>query len=230
MEPLPLPVVRVRVDDVETLAVVSTGAELTILDPSVRAAPGVIDALRLGAIEVCDVPHTTRSLDPLSEALGARVGAAIGLDLLLRLQARIDGPGGRLTLSAAAAAPSPDAARAPFVTPTGSFLAVVARIAGEPAWLTVDTTAIFPLALTAGADEALGLDGLAWEPARGPGQAIAPVAIGALAIEALPLARGILDDDHARAVGAPVAGAIGWGLLAELVTVLDPDARALRFE
>lgn len=229
LEPLPLPVVRVRIDGVETRAVISTGAEWTILDPSVRASPGAIDELGIGGLTVERVPHTVRSLEALSDGLGVPIGAAIGLDLLLLLHARIDGPAGRLDVSRVAGAPSEESSPAPFVTPTGAFLALPARLADVAVWLTVDTTGVYPIALVPGAEEAFETS-VEWEPAEGVGQAILPARVGAMAIEGLPVLRGLLDEDHARAVGAPVAGAIGWGLLGQLVTRFDPDRRRLVFE
>lgn len=230
LEPLPLPVVRVTVDGVQTLAVLSAGAERTILDPSLRARGGAIDELAIGDLTVSGVPHTVRPLSALSDALGVTIGAALGLDLLLRLHARIDGPGGRLTLSRAGTPPAEGSSTAPFVTPTGAFLALPARLADTPVWLTVDTTGVYPVALAPGAEEALGAEPIIWEPAAGVGQAILPAQIGDMAIEGLPVIRGVLDEDHARGVGAPVAGAIGWGLLAQLITRFDPEHRRLIFE
>lgn len=219
LEALPLPILRARVDGVEVLAVIATGAELTILDPTVRAQPGAIDELALGALRIATVPYTVRSLRALSDGLGVPIGAAIGLDLLLRLHARLDGPRGRLELSREPRPAAPGASAAPFVTPSGSFLALEAELGGRAAWLTVDTTGVYPIALAPGAAEALGI-------ASPEGD----VALGTLRIEGLPLVGGLLDEGHARAVGAPVAGAIGWGLLAQLVTRFDPEARRLGFE
>ncbi|MCB9593180.1 MAG: hypothetical protein H6719_10645 [Sandaracinaceae bacterium] len=230
MEALPLPVVRVRVDAVETLAVIATSAELTVLDPSVRAAPGVIDELGLGGVRVGVVPHTVRDLGALREGLGVPIGAVLGLDLLTRLHARIDGPGATLGLSSTASAPSAGATVAAYSTPTGSFLAVAGAVAGQPVWLTVDSTGVYPVALVPGADEALGLEDAGWEAADGVDVAVVPVSVGAMRIEGLPVVRGVLDEGHARAVGAPVAGALGWALLAQLVTRFDPERRQLVFE
>ncbi len=220
LEPFPLPIVRARVDGVEVLAVIATGAELTILDPSVRAQPGAIDELALDELRIANVPHTVRSLSALSEGLGVPIGAAIGLDLLLRLHARLDGPGARLELSRAPRPAAPGASAARLVTPSGSFLALEAELDGRAAWLTVDTTGVYPIALAPGAAEALGMASAAEGDA----------ALGALRIEGLPFVDGLLDEGHARAVGAPVAGAIGWGLLAQLVTRFDPERRRVLFE
>ena len=231
LEALPLPVVRVRVDALETLAVVGTGAFLTVLDPRVRAGAGTIDELRLGGLVVHDVPHTVRSLDPVREALGVEIGMVIGADLLMRTYATLDGPNARLVLHAEAPIRA-DTNTAPLLTPTGSFVALVATIGDAPAWLTVDTAGLFPIALAPGAEEALGLTGVEWT--SGPGTASFTVAgrvrLGSLEIEGIPLVRGLLDEGHARAVGAPVAGSVGWGLLGQLAVSFDPRARRLRFE
>jgi hypothetical protein len=231
LEHLPLPVVRVRVDALETSAIVGTGAFLTVLDPRVRASAGTIDELRLAGLVVHDVPHTVRSLDAVSEALGVEVGMVLGADLLMRMRATLDGPHGQLVLHATAPA-RPDTNTAPLLTLTGSFVALVATVGDAPAWLTVDTAGLFPIALAPGAEEALGLSDVEWT--SGPGTTSYTVAgrvrLGSLEVEAVPLVRGVLDEGHARAVGAPVAGSVGWGLLGQLTVSFDPRARRLRFE
>jgi hypothetical protein len=223
-------VVRVRVDALETRALIGSGAHLAVLDPSVRNAAGTIDELGLGTMRVRDVPHTVRSLEAIRDALGAEVGMVIGADLLLRLSATLDGPGGRLVLHATPPAREETTA-APLLTPTGSFLAVPARVGEARGWLTVDTAGLFPVALGPGADEALGLAGAAWQATpEGPSLTVADVRLGDLRVEGIPLVRGLLDASHARAVGAPVAGSVGWTLLRQLTIGFDAEARRLRFE
>lgn len=232
LEALPLPVVRVRVDAVETLALVGSGSFLAVLDPSVRHDPGAIDELTLGELRLGDVPHIVRPLDSVRETLGAEIRMVIGADLLLRLHAVIDGPGATLRLSPEPARPAEGASRAPLLTLTGSFLAVESRLGRAPAWLTVDTAGLFPVALTPGTPEALGIAEADWQPTEaGPSIFVAPrVRLGALQVEDIPLVRGLLDEGHARAVGAPVAGSVGWALLGQLVTRFDGERRALWFE
>lgn len=233
LEELPLPVVRVQVDSVSTLALIGSSADFVVLDPSVRAQPGVIDALSIGALRVRSVPHTVRPLAAVRETLGAEIGAVIGLDLLLRLHARIDGPGRRVWLSSEAPPPpGPDAVDAAWVTPAGSFLVVRGQIAGEPVWLSVDTAGLLPVGLVPGADEALGLADAPWQRPSpdGPEVTVTSVRLGGLAIPEMPVVRGVLGQAHARAVGAPVAGSVGWALLGQLTTRFDADGRRLRFE
>ncbi len=231
MEDLPLPVVRVRAGPVETLALIGTSADLMVLDPSLRETSGALDELALGDLRVRDVPFVTRSHAPVRDALGADIGAVIGADLLLRLSATIDGPNRRLAVHAAP--PVRDAATsAPLLTPSGSFLVVPVRTASAEAWMTLDTAGLFPVALTPGADAILGVDGLEWYDVEGgPSMAVVDeLRIGDLVVEQIPLVRGLLGEDHARAVEAPVAGSIGWALLGQLTIAFDPRTRRLRFE
>ena len=222
---LPLPVIAVRVDTVETLAVLGTGAHFAVLDPSIRNAPGAIDELGLGALRVRSVPHVVRSLEPLSAALGRPIGMVIGADLLLRLAAVIDGPAGRVRVHASPP-PSTEGTGAGLLPLSGSFLAVEARLDGAPAWLTLDTAGLFPLALTPSASDALE----GWRETDGVELVLLDVRIGALEVRELPAIRGLLDDGHARAIGAPVSGSLGWGLLGQLVIAFDPRARRIRFD
>ncbi len=226
LEAAPLPVVRVRVDAVETLAVIGSGSYLAVLDPSVRRAPGAIDELTLGGMRVRNVPHTVRPLAPIREALGADIGMVIGASLLVRLHAVLDGPGQRLRLSDTAAPPADGATRAPLRWPSGSFLTVAGQLGQAPAWLTVDTAGLFPIALSPGAGEALGIPEAEWQATEaGPALWLAPeVRLGGLAVEQIPLVRGLLGEDHARAAEAPIAGSLGWTLLGQLVTRFEADA------
>ncbi|MCZ7682290.1 MAG: hypothetical protein M5U28_27265 [Sandaracinaceae bacterium] len=230
LEELALPVVRVRADARETLALVATGADLVVVDPSLRDASGTLDELDLGGLRLRDVPYVTRSLADVRSALEAEVGLVLGLDLLLRLSATIDGPGGRLVLHAEPPAREP-ATSAPFYTPGGSFLVVPVRAGEAEAWMTLDTGGLFPVALAPGGDAALGLEGLAWQEAGGASLATAPaLRFGALVVEELPVVRGLLDEGHARALGAPSAGSVGWALLGQLRLALDARERRVRFE
>lgn len=232
LEDLPLPVVRVRIDAIETLALIGSSTQFVVLDPSIRAAAGAIDELSIGEVRLANVPHTVRSLEAVRESLGAEIGAVLGLDVLMALHARIDGPGRRLGLSGAPPS-APDGTSARLLTLTGSFLAVEGELGGAPVWWTVDTAGLFPVALTPGADQALGLADHPWLPASPNGPEVTQVEalrLGALEVERIPVVRGLLDEAFARAVGAPVAGAVGWVLLGQLVTRLDPEARWLVFE
>lgn len=230
LEPLPLPVVRVRAGARETLALVATGADLVVVDPSVREASGTLDELDLGGLRVRDVPYVTRSLADVRAALEADVGLVLGHELLLRLSATIDGPGGRLVVEAAPPARE-RATSAPFFTPGGAFLVVPVRAGGAEAWMTLDTGGLFPVALAPEAEAALGLEGLEWREAGDLRVAPAPaLRFGELVVEELPVVRGLLDAGHARAVGAPSAGSVGWALLGQLRVGLDARERRVRFE
>ncbi len=229
LEDLPLPVVRVRAGTAETLALIGTGADLVVVDPSLRDASGTLDELLFAELRVRDVPFVTRSLADVRGALEADVGLVIGHELLLRLGAVIDGPGRRLRLFAEPR-PREGGTGAPFFTPT-SFLAVPVRSGDAAAWMTLDTAGLFPIALAPGADEQLGLAGLEWRDAGGPSVATAPaLRIGDLVVEEIPVVRGLLDEGHARAVGAPSAGSVGWALLGQLTVALDARGRRIRFE
>lgn len=232
LEELPLPVVRVRVDGRATLALIGSSTQFLVLDPSVRATPGAIDELAIGGVRLRNVPHTVRTLEAVRASLGVEVGAVLGLDVLLALHARLDGPNRRLGLSGAPPT-VPDHTSVRFMTLTGSFLAVAGEVDGTPAWWTIDTSGLYPVALVPGADEALGLAEHEWRE-MGPGgpsmTEVEALRLGALEVERIPVVRGLLDEGHARAVGAPVAGSVGWMLLGQLVTHFDPEARNLVFE
>ena len=227
LEELPLPVVRVRVDTVDTLAIVGTGADFAVLDPSVRAASGAIDELAIGALTIRGVPYVTRTLAPVREALGAEIGMVIGGQLLLRSSATLDGPGRRLVLrSRPASLEAPTGA--PLYTPTGAFLVVPVRVGEADTWMTLDTAGLFPIAL--GPGELLG--DAEWRELEG-GAAITvvpSVRIGDLVVEEIPFVRGLLGEEHARAVEAPITGSVGWALLEQMSLRFHPSAGRVAFE
>ncbi|MFK7985328.1 MAG: hypothetical protein AB8I08_04790 [Sandaracinaceae bacterium] len=228
LRPLALPVVEVEVDAVQTLALVGTGVHLSVLDPAVRRQPGAIDELQIGELRVAHVPHTVRDLGAVSEALGVRIGMVLGADLLMRLGAILDGPAGTLTLSDAPPAPTP--ASAPLLSLTGSFLAVAATRGESRAWFTLDTSGLFPIAVSPSGGEALGLVESDWSNATdGPEMALVDLTLGTLPAEGIPVVRGLLAPRYAEAIGAPVSGSIGWLLLSQLQLRFDRSSRTLFF-
>lgn len=230
LEELPLPVVRVRVDAIETLAVVGSGAHLAVVDPAIRAGAGVIDELTLGQMRVHAVPHIVRSLREIAAALGTEIGMVIGAELLLRLGATLNGPAGHLELHATPPV-RPAQTSVPLWTATGTFLVVSARVGEREVWLTLDTAGLFPVALGPGAAEVVGLRDASWDRAsEGLSVAVSDLWLGTLHVENVPFVRGLLDESHARAVEAPVSGSIGWILLQQLPITFDAGARRLRFE
>ncbi len=234
LEPLPLPVVRVRAGTVDTLALIGSSTDLMVLDPSIRDASGALDELALGGVRVRDVPFVVRTLEPVRQGLGAEVRAVIGAELLLRLSATIDGHESHTLTVHRTPPPGEEATSAPILTPSAAFLVVPVRVGqdGPGGWMTLDTAGLFPVALTPGADESLGLSELEWREGEG-GVAMAMIPalrIGDLVVQEIPAVRGLLTDAHARAVGAPIAGSIGWALLGQLTISFDPQTRRLRFE
>lgn len=228
LEALPLPVVRVRTDMGETLALIGTGADFAVLDPSAAAESGVLDELTLGAMRVRHIPFVTRSLAPLREALEAEVTMVIGGQLLLRLSATLDGPGQRLVLRATPP-PADGSVDAPLLTPGGSFLVAPVRVGEARTWMTLDSAGLFPIALAP--DVELGIAESEWRALDGDRSlAITTLRIGDLQVEDVPFVRGLLDEDHARAVGAPVAGSVGWMLLGQTAIRFDPRGRRILFE
>ena len=227
LEELPLPVVRVRVDTVETLAIVGTGADFAVLDPSIRAASGAIDELAIGALEVRGVPFVTRTLAPVREALGAEIGMVIGGQLLLRSSATLDGPGRRLVLrSRPASVDAPTGAT--LLTPTAAFIVVPVQVGDAATWMTLDTAGLFPIALAPGE---LLADAEWHELEGGAAMTVVPsVRIGDLVVEEIPFVRGLLNEEHARAVEAPVAGSVGWALLGQMSLRFHPSAGRVYFE
>lgn len=208
-----LPVVAIRVEGRDALALIATSVQLTVLSPALRAEDGVLDELALGALRVRGVPFLVRGLELESAALGVELGAVIGLDVLARLGARIDGT--RLEVGV-----PPELEPLDHATYDGTFLVARVTIEGRPAHALVDTAGAYALAITPEGAERLEL------AAEREG---AGLGLGAtLAITGVPLARDVMDDALESLVAAPVDGALGWGLLASLVVELGPGHLAIR--
>jgi hypothetical protein len=113
-----------------------------------------------------------------------------------------------------------------LLTPSGAFLVLPVRIGETATWMTIDTAGLFPVAL--GPGELLG--DAEWRELDGSASmAIVPsVRIGDLVVEEIPFVRGLLDEGHARAVEAPVAGSVGWALLGQMAIRFAP--RRISFE
>lgn len=245
----PLPVVEVRVGDETLPALVATSADLLVLDgptaarlPAVEAggpAGGVARAVALGGATVARVPYVTRDLGPIAAQLGVPVAAVVGLDLLVRLRATIDGPGRRLVVRPGGppAETPPAEVGVPYATFGGSHLAVRVRLGPEVGgWMVVDSAGAFPLALVPAALDALGVDVARLPAVEGaPGAdvrmlALPEVRLGDVLLEEVPAATGLVGDDLGPTLGAPLAGLVGDVVLGRFAVTFDPERRRLIIE
>jgi hypothetical protein len=251
-----LPLVAASLDGRAALALVSTAAGTTVLDPGAPAAGPVVGRLGLGSLTVHNVPVVTRDLSDVRDATGADVRMVIGAELLLRLHATLDGPGARLVLHATAPLPpSPAAQRLPLHAFEGSLLAVPLTVAGgHPAASAVgaadsvgraglrgamglyvlDTGARFFVAVTERAVRGAGADPLALPRPPGAPEGVrlwtAPVLmLGEAAITDVPAIVGLVPDDLARIAGTRIDGILGQLALGQLVVTLAPSEGAVYF-
>lgn len=230
----PVPVVEIAIDGRTVSALVATSADLTVVDDDLRASPGVASEIALGGLTLRNVPVLSRDLGTISETLGIPIEAVIGTDLMLRLETTIDGRERWVVFRRAGQEPPGDAARVPFVTFEGTFLAVPVALNGQPeAWFTLDTSGLFPVALAPRTVEALGLRVEDLEPApNAPSSDIrvtelATVRMGQMQMDGVPAVTGLVPADLSEAAGAPVGGMIGAAMVHQLVLILSPEARAL---
>jgi len=233
---LGVPVVEISLGGRPVMALIATSADITVVDEASLPEPGLVE-VGLGGLTAGGVPALGRDLSPVGEALGVRLGAVLGLDLLLRLRATLDLPGGALRVRTAPPTHGPEAASLPFVTFDGSFLAVHARLEeGAEAWMTVDTAATFPVALTDAVVEAMGRD-LATLPAA-PGAPtddvrlleLARIQLGEVAIEGVPAVTGLVPENLSTLAGAPLGGILGASLFGQVAVSFDPEGRRLVLE
>lgn len=155
---LPVPLVKVTLNGRQVLAAIDPGCPGVLVDPTdaracqlqvlpgeravfwigsrVAAGNAIAQKVRLGGIDVANVPVATTSLHRYSldvNPLGSDIGMVLGLDLLERLGVTIDFRKQRVDLRrspAAATAPSSVAPRVPFERWTENQLVVWGSIGG----------------------------------------------------------------------------------------------------
>jgi hypothetical protein len=199
---------------------------------------GLVSRLLLGEAELGRVPFVTRDLAPIAEQLGTPILAVLGLDVLLRLRATLDGPGRRLLVRPGDdPGPPPPPGGVRFATFSGSHLAVRARLGPTVGgYVLVDSAGLFPLALVPEAVQALGVTAEDLEPVPGAPSptvrqvALPQVGLGDVLLEQVPAIVGLAPADLGRAVGAPLAGLVGELVLTRFAVRLDPDGRRLWIE
>jgi hypothetical protein len=251
-QPSGLPLVTASLDGRAVLALVSTAAGTTVLDPGAPVAGPVVARLGLGPLTVRDVPVVTRDLGELREASGADVRLVIGAELLLRLHATLDGPAARLVVRAAPApVPSGAAQRLPLHAFEGSMLTVPLTVAEGPpgaagpapgagasrgrsatGLYVLDTGARFFLAVTERAVRGAGTDPLTLPRPPGAPEGVrlwtVPVLLlGDTPADQVPAIVGLVPDDLARIAGTRIDGILGQFALGQLVVTIAADEGAV---
>lgn len=183
-----LALIPVRLNGRETVALIDSGAQASIIDrqlaetlalPSAPTPPlialgagggggaarGVDVRLEVGGLSFSRVRAGVLELGPLSEPVGGAAGMVIGQDVLQTVTADLDFPGRTARLRAGSLAPAPGSAAAP-VQPSGRGLEARLRVEETVLDVLVDTGATSALTLTRSTAEAVGLfDGREMRPA-----------------------------------------------------------------
>jgi hypothetical protein len=184
-----------------------------------------------------DVPAITRDLSPIGEELGVRIDAVLGADVLLRFTTTIDFRERWVVLRREGSEAAAEAPSAPYAM-LGGFLAVEATFDGNvTGWVTLDTAGLFPLAITDAIVTGLGRD-LASLPAapNAPNDTIKileleRIRIGAVEVQGVPAATGLVPADLTELAGVPISGMVGAGMLGEMrVTFENAPTQRIRFE
>jgi len=234
---VPVPVVAIVIDGRTVNALVATSADLTILDDGVRESSGIADRLELGGVSVQRVPVLVRDLDEVSSQVGVPLGAVLGIDLLLRLGATLDGRERRLVLRRERDDGPMAGAAIPFVTLGGTFLAVRAEVDGRTSgWLTVDSAGLFPVAVSDVTTAHLRwtADDVTTVPGAPSGRVmlgrIRSLRMAEVELADLPALTGLVPAELPDLAGVPVAGMLGSALWMQLRITLDPRDRSIHVE
>jgi len=233
----PLPLVEMSVDGRTINALVATSAHFMVVDDGVRPSGGIVNRVAFGAMTVDNVPVLSRDLGPIGDQLSIPVGAVIGVEMLLRLHATIDGRQHQLVLRRSGTEAGARGAPVPYLTFDGSFLAVPVLLTDEAGgWFAVDTAGLFPIALSDEAVRALGRNPASLPRAPGaPSEDIRvlqleTIRIGGAAVEGVPAVTGLFPRGLPRAAGGPIGGIVGGQLLGQLKMSFQPDQHRLVLE
>lgn len=229
-----LETVSITVDGRAVNALVSTAAGATVVDDSVSPTGTLLGRVALGGLVVENVPAISRNLADVSTAAGVEIGAVIGADLLLRLHATLDGPARAVTFRAASAgAPAAGAQQLELFAFEGTLLAVRASINdAPPAFFALDTSAALPIALTARAVHAAGVDPSALQSPPGAPEGVQlyevpELHLGGTIVQGVPAVIGVVPDELARIAGTRIDGMLGLFVLGQLIVTFDPEGKSV---
>lgn len=246
------PTIDILVSGERVPALIVTSSYLCLVDRSLEAASGRIASVVLGdgadSLAVGNVPAISTDLS----ALGTSAGApkfVIGLDLLLRLHAVLDGPGGALvferecdTMTGVCGdtrefrTPRQDAQTgAALLTMNGTMFVVEARAENAEGLFLVDTAQGFPVALLDSVATAIDHDPSTLARVEGAPEGVRAFGLETFelahtAVEGVPAFTGVVPATLSTQARVPVIGVVGEPFLRQFVVRFDEDRHTVSFD
>jgi hypothetical protein len=235
--PVPTLIVPIELNGEPVLAMVATGTAEVELD-STQQKPSWV-SLRFGRrLEVKDVPALSRDLSGLSRRVGAPIKLLLGANLLRRLNVTFDFYASQLVVRAFAPPPPPEATALELSYIKGGGMVTRARLGAEPSAPTaaflIDTSVVFPLAMSDSGWQKAGVDPKGFESVSGEAnlkQGVVPrLELGGFDLPRVPAVYGLPLGDLERGGGIHLDGVIGSALVAEFRATLVDQGRTLWLE
>lgn len=235
--PVPTLIVPLELNGEPVLAMVATGTPEVEID-STQQKPSWV-SLRFGRrLEVKDVPALSRDLTGLSRRVGAPIKLLLGANLLRRLNVTFDFYASQFVVRAFAPPPPPEATALELSYIKGGGMVTRARLGTEPSAPTasflVDTSVVFPLAMSDSGWQKAGVDPKGFESVSGEAnlkQGVVPrLELGAFDLPRVPAVYGLPLGELERGGGIHLDGVIGSALVAEFRVSLVDQGRTMWLE
>ena len=235
--PIPSLIVPVELNGEQVLAMIATGSPEVVLD-SPKEQPSWVSLRFARRLEVKDVPALGRDLSGLAKRVGAPVRLLLGVNLLRRLNATFDFHAGQFVVRSFAPPPPPRASAIDVSYIKGGGMVMRSRFGVEPtspaASFLVDTSVLFPLALSDAAWNKTGADPATFHAVAGDAklsQGVVPgLTLGSFSLPGIPGIRGMNFSDLSQGGGIELDGVIGAALMAEFRVSLVDSGRTLWLE
>lgn len=235
--PVPTLIVPLELNGDPVLAMIATGTPEVEID-STQQKPSWV-SLRFGRrLEVKDVPALSRDLSSLSRRVGAPIKLLLGANLLRRLNVTFDFYASQFVVRAFAPPPPPEATALELSYIKGGGMVTRAKLGDEPSSPTgaflVDTSVVFPLAMSDSGWQKAGVDPKGFEAVAGEAnlkQGVVPrFELGAFNLPRVPAVYGLPLGDLERGGGIHLDGVIGSALVAEFRASLVDQGRTMWLE
>lgn len=235
--PLPTMIVPLELNGRPVLAMVATGSPEVVVDSALRQESWV--SLRFGQrLEVKDVPALSRDLSALSRRVGAPIKLLLGVNLLRRLNVTLDFYASQFVARSFAPPPPPGAASLDVSYVKGGGMVIRSRFdpdeTSRGASFLVDTSVLFPLAMSDSGWQKAGLDpstfeGVPGEPSLKQGR-VAHLMLGAFDLPDVPGVHGLPLGSLEQGGGIRLDGVLGAGLMASFRVSLVEGGRTMWLE
>jgi hypothetical protein len=232
-------VVPVEIDGEQSLAMIATNTGEVVLDKAQRKEPAWV-SMRFGErLEFRDVPAITQDLSALGRQLGVPIKALLGVNFLRHANVTFDFFAQQFVVRRFQPPRPPDATDLPIYYIRGGGMLLRSSLhAGNggaaAAALTIDTTAMIPIALDAGGWKKAGVDASTLHPLTSdPKTREGVVPLIRLGAFELPQIRGVESaqvGELEKAMGIDLDGILGSDMLASFRVTLGEGGKVMWIE